>query len=441
MKNFTSAKALCLSISLVAGAGAEARPAAELLEKARSLVEAKQYALARVYLEPVVIDPRLTPEARANAYYLRGFAFMVDDLPVSAMQNYRRALEYNGEHAAAMHALAHVVSLDASFANNQAESFVLYEAAARSGHEQSMLSAGYALLLGVGVERDVEKARYWLEAAREAGLTRSITYLAHSYRKPYTEEPEPERAKALYEEAIATGSAEAELGLGFMLMNGELGPPDPARAIDLFKRAADGGSAVANAQLGFAHLEGKGVARDDSAAFERFSAAANAGSADGFRGLGYLYESGRGVTADPAQAEAWYARAATGGDEFSQLQLGFLKLRAGDHTAAARWLAMAAESSNPRAKNDYAWLLATADDDSIRDGERALQFATEAVEQQPIAQYVDTLAAAYAELGDFEQAVSEQERALSLVPDEQEELRNDLLRRLNAYRDARPWRE
>ncbi len=57
------------------------------------------------------------------------------------------------------------------------------------------------------------------------------------------------------------------------------------------------------------------------------------------------------------------------------------------------------------------------------------------------AAYLDTLAAAHAELGQFAEAIQFQQQALSLVPEQQIELMAELQEHLNAYQEAKPWRE
>ncbi|MDH3211968.1 MAG: sulfatase-like hydrolase/transferase [Myxococcales bacterium] len=67
--------------------------------------------------------------------------------------------------------------------------------------------------------------------------------------------------------------------------------------------------------------------------------------------------------------------------------------------------------------NDTAYALATSPVDALRDGPRALELAQRAVAasggEQP--SFLDTLAAAYAEMGDYERAVDSSRRAIALL--------------------------
>lgn len=62
-----------------------------------------------------------------------------------------------------------------------------------------------------------------------------------------------------------------------------------------------------------------------------------------------------------------------------------------------------------------AWVLSTCPDDSVRNGEEAVELAERAVELQDSWRARDTLAAAYAEAGRFEDAVREQQAAVTAL--------------------------
>ncbi len=79
------------------------------------------------------------------------------------------------------------------------------------------------------------------------------------------------------------------------------------------------------------------------------------------------------------------------------------------------------DSSNPIVLNNYAWILATCPDDKARDGKKALELARKACElaKWNDAGAWDTLAAAYAETGDYDNAIKWENQylsSLSLTP-------------------------
>ncbi len=88
--------------------------------------------------------------------------------------------------------------------------------------------------------------------------------------------------------------------------------------------------------------------------------------------------------------------------------------------------------------NNLAWLLATAKAPGFRDGKRAVTLALKACElsEWKRAEYIDTLAAGYARIGDFDNAVKWQKKVLeqskSAGP-------SDFRERLNFYQEGKPW--
>lgn len=96
------------------------------------------------------------------------------------------------------------------------------------------------------------------------------------------------------------------------------------------------------------------------------------------------------------------------------------------------------------ALNALAWLLATQEAVHSPDAEQAVQLAQRACEltgyQEPAV--LDTLAAAYAEAGQFAQAITNAEKALTLASSQgQEELADDIRNRLELYKRERPYRQ
>ena len=90
---------------------------------------------------------------------------------------------------------------------------------------------------------------------------------------------------------------------------------------------------------------------------------------------------------------------------------------------------------------DSAWVLATSPDESVRDGERAVELATKAAEltEFELPHILSTLASGYAEMGDFEKAREWAEKAVNLSEDEEQ--KKGLNEELERYKLDKPWRE
>jgi tetratricopeptide (TPR) repeat protein len=91
--------------------------------------------------------------------------------------------------------------------------------------------------------------------------------------------------------------------------------------------------------------------------------------------------------------------------------------------------------------NNLAWWYATSPDSTIRDGKKAVKYATEACELTHYNNfaYVDTLAAAYAEINDFPSAMRWQDEAIKVCNDPIQKRQCE--ERLKQYRLNQPYRE
>ena len=91
--------------------------------------------------------------------------------------------------------------------------------------------------------------------------------------------------------------------------------------------------------------------------------------------------------------------------------------------------------------NNLSWVLSTSPDDEIRDGKKAVELATEAAEltEYKAAYILSTLAAGYAETGDFKTARKWATQAVE--KSESDEQREGLQDELDFYKEDKPWRE
>lgn len=122
------------------------------------------------------------------------------------------------------------------------------------------------------------------------------------------------------------------------------------------------------------------------------------------------------------------ARTAIGGRKFEQAA-----------ALLTRALRLADDTSRPAVAHDLAWLLATCPDEKLRDGTRAVELAEEArsARGQADAGLCDTLAAAYAEQGDFAAAIRWQTKAIELLKNQP--TLGGLRKRLALYQAGKPY--
>lgn len=101
------------------------------------------------------------------------------------------------------------------------------------------------------------------------------------------------------------------------------------------------------------------------------------------------------------------------------------------------------QPADPTTLNDLAWMLATSEDGRVRDGRRAVSIATKAckLSDWTNAYALDTLAAAFAEAGQFGNAVKYQQWAINRLEPEDRKLQlTGMEERLHLYESGRPFR-
>ena len=429
---------LAVALSGVAVSAMAADPLASI-EKSVVLIEKGEHSLARSYLAPALVDPRISSVARSRAYYLRGFSFASVSMPVSALRDFNRALEFNPANPAALFALARLHWDGAAVEQNDTLALSLFAQAHELGHVGADLFIALGHLYGRGVAQNTALGRARLTALAEGGNALAMSHFASSLRADGGRHDE---AADWYRKASAAGDPNALVALAFMYLGGELTASnrlDEANA--LLQQAAAAGSDVAMVRLAHHYLSGMGVPKDYRKSQELFAAASALGNTDADVGLGYLYQAELVAVPLDRSAGFWYQRAAHAGNVEGQLRWARMLLGQNRTLQARSWFAAAARQNNAAGHNNLAWLLATFRDAGLRDGARALVHAQLAVEAQPSATHLDTLAAAYAETGQFDRAVETQREALAALLAADADERAGLERRLKAYKRAQPWRE
>lgn len=177
------------------------------------------------------------------------------------------------------------------------------------------------------------------------------------------------------------------------------------------------------------------------AAIEDFTAALNTAPnhIPSLMGRGYVYFQMKNaekavedfsavVSLNPKAADAWNNRG------YNRNLLGQFPEALSDYNEALR---LAPEYA--LALVNRSWLLSTCPDESLRNGDKAVESANKACE---LTGYKDpaglkALAAAFAEAGNFDKAIGWQEKALELLPEDQRAGEREVL---ELYRDHKPMR-
>jgi len=131
----------------------------------------------------------------------------------------------------------------------------------------------------------------------------------------------------------------------------------------------------------------------------------------------------------------WTSAAADAGDARALFTLAGKASKESDKAELYR---KSAQSEYWRGMNGAAWLLSTTRNLGLRNGAEALKWAQRCVAMYRSPMYLDTLAAAYAEAGDFANAVTIQKEAIEKLTNRNELA--DYKSRLSLYQQGKPYR-
>jgi TPR repeat protein len=267
---------------------------------------------------------------------------------------------------------------------------------------------------GLDVEADPEQSFAWLNAAARQEDDFALDLLADFYMRGVVTKQDREFAKRLMTRAAELGNTDsARVAYVMMTARSAKEPRDPRLAIHFLTKAAKGNDARACYLLAREYLRGTNVQHDPAAAAHWLQRSSEGGNALGSLWLSELHFKGFGVTRDSSKAE--------------------------------QLLSDALPRASMQEKNQFAWDLSVNDDERLRDGllavrvlEPALTAATEKVTM-----HVDTLAAAYAEVKQFDRAVVTQISAIERAKRESrpQEMIAEMMARLRLYESRQPYRE
>jgi tetratricopeptide (TPR) repeat protein len=222
-------------------------------------------------------------------------------------------------------------------------------------------------------------------------------------------EQDLDKAAARYSKAASLGYAASQVNLGNLYRSGQGVERDSAKAVRLYELAVEQDYGAGLVALGEMYLDGNGIARNPARGLDLLQEGVSRGVVTGHYYLGIAYEKGIGITVDYDQARLHYQKAAVQGHAPSQGALGYLFRRGNgvdkDFIEATKWYRLAAEQGDVLAANRLAWLMAACPVKEVCDGKVALEFASLAVHKEHSATNLDSLAAAYARVGEFDRAL------------------------------------
>lgn len=284
-----------------------------------------------------------------------------------------------------------------------------YQKAAENGDPWAQVELGQCYLEGRGVNKNEEEAFSLFKKAADRGYADGQYYLGWCCEKGIGVTQDYAKAVLWYQKAAQQGDEESQARLGWFYSGGKGFPKNDKEAVKWLTKSAEQGNAWAQMYLGWLYLYGKGVPKDERGAVRWLMKSAEQGYQDSQNGLAWCYRNGKGTRQNDAEAVKWYRKSAKKGDSYGQ--------------------------------NGVAWILSTSQDESIRDGKEALKWALIALKTagENDANALDTLAAAYAEQGDFSAAITTQEKAIRNLKKKTQT--DEFYNHLHSYNEKKPWRE
>lgn len=319
MKPFRVLGALlgCAVLSLTGVRAADFRvPTPEELPGASEAVRGALAALEKKETAEAVKQLRAAAsKGDANAQFVLGLCFQYGQGVTQSLEEARAMYvkaSANGQAAAQFFLGMFLLGSDADSVRRDAKTAIGWlERAAGQKFYRAHHQLADVYLTGLGVSRDVAKARLWLLKASQDGDPVSSYRLAIMAEKGEgLEKPDPDEALKLYLKAAAEGLPDAMVYLGRMHQTGVRGEPDLGKAREYYENAEKLKSAEARFRLGQLHQYGLGVKKDEARAVFYYRKGAEQNEPNCMFQMGLMAAAGTGIKKDEAEARDWYKRAA-----------------------------------------------------------------------------------------------------------------------------------
>jgi TPR repeat protein len=332
---------------------------------------------------------------------------------------------------------------------DQAQAVRWFERAAGAGRPLAQWMLGRHYFDVKGETRDPARVRELIQAAAVQGVAHAQAFLGWMYFEGVDVERNDEQAFAWFSAAARQEDAYALRMLSGFYGNGVATQRDSELAQRLLLRAAELGDMDGAISTYAWKLYGPAESRDPRLAIHYVTKAAKANDARAAYALAREYLRGVSVQHDPATAVQWFQRSADSGYVLASLWLSELHFKGfgvtRDSATAEKLLSDALTRASMQEKNQFAWDLSVNEDERLRDGilaVRVLEPALAAVTEKVTA-HVDTLAAAYAEVQQFDRAVVTQISAIDRAKRERkpQPMIEGMMARLKLYERREPYRE
>lgn len=209
--------------------------------------------------------------------------------------------------------------------NLEKAEFYLSEAG-NKGDKDDLFTNGSSYYTGILFEKDLDKAVHWFTKSSDAGNDNASVILGDLYTKGWNDKsPNLETAYEFFSRAAKNGNAEGQYNLALAYQKGRGVKENKEEAFKWYQKAASQGFAQAEHNLGSMYRDGVTVKKDLVKAFNLYSESSKQGLANSLANLGVIYFNGEGAKQDKVLALAYTLMAFERKDAGAQKNLSAIK--------------------------------------------------------------------------------------------------------------------